>query len=69
MLLNGKPIIKHFWGETGKEGGNWLDSHIGNLRKNMKPGVEEFNSEAGNYLYFIKLFYKIFNILLGTITA
>jgi hypothetical protein len=47
LLLNGKPIIKHFWSQTNKEGGNWLDSHIGNLRKNMKPGQVETNSEAG----------------------
>ncbi len=47
LLLNGKPIIKHFWSQTNKEGGNWLDAHIGNLRKNMKPGQVETNSEAG----------------------
>ena len=48
LKLNGKPVIRHFWGQTGKNGGNWLESHIGNLRKNMKPGVVETNVEAGS---------------------
>jgi len=47
LLMNGKPIIKHFWGETMKNGGNWLHSHIGNLRKNIKPGQIETTADAG----------------------
>ena len=38
LKLNGKIVIQHFWGQSAKEGGNWLVSHIGNLRKNMKQG-------------------------------
>ncbi len=32
LMLNGKVVIQHFWGQSAKEGGNWLFSHIGNLR-------------------------------------